>query len=155
MLCHVEDWLGLNKLPLETAQFGGTVANTGVEQAYSDKGTNGSGEAVETSTLIYCSGVPTRRSKVLHGPSLPSLYSISSHQHTAQWSHFKEPSGKPTSIDWQESRWPGMESHMRVRGQRKVPASRLWSNASWPRSLHWYLAGIKASSCKRNMIVIF
>lgn len=32
-----------------------------------------SGEAVDTSTLTSCSGVPTRRKKVLHGPSFPSL----------------------------------------------------------------------------------
>lgn len=49
------------------------MANTDVEQAYSDKATIDSGEAVETRTLMYCSGVPTRISKVLHGPSLPSL----------------------------------------------------------------------------------
>jgi hypothetical protein len=32
-----------------------------------------SGEAVETRTRRYCAGSPTRRSKVDHGPSLPSL----------------------------------------------------------------------------------
>jgi hypothetical protein len=33
------------------------------------------GDAVEASTLKYCSGVlPTRMSNVLHGPSLPSLF---------------------------------------------------------------------------------
>lgn len=72
--CQVDDVFESNKLPLETAQLEGTVVNTEVEQAYSDKGTSETGEAVETSTLTSCSDEPTRRSKVLHGPSFPSLH---------------------------------------------------------------------------------
>ena len=69
----MDDLLRLNKSPLETAQFAGTVVKAAVEQPKSDKTTIDSGEAVDTSTLTACSGVPTRRKKELHGPSLPSL----------------------------------------------------------------------------------
>jgi hypothetical protein len=78
-LSQLEDALILNKLPLDTAQSDGTVANTDVEQAYADKGTIEIGEAVEIRTLMSCSGVPTRISNVLHGPSFPSLRAMSTH----------------------------------------------------------------------------
>jgi len=78
---QLEDLFRSNKLPRETAQSGGTVAKTDGEQPNSDTGTRDSGEAVDTSTRMYCSGVPTLRSNVLHGPSLPSLRSAVSLQH--------------------------------------------------------------------------
>ena len=70
---HVEDSFASNRLPRETAQSFGTSSKTDVEQPTSENTTIDCGEAVDTRTLTSCSGVPTRRKKVLHGPSLPSL----------------------------------------------------------------------------------
>ena len=95
---QLEDLLTLNKLPLDTAQSGGTEPNTAIVHASSAKGTSVSGEAVETSTLRYCSGSPTRTSKVLHGPSFPSLQSLS-----AIISHQSTPRGLTTNIGSQGS----------------------------------------------------
>jgi hypothetical protein len=55
------------------AQSGGTVSKTDEEHADSERGMMACGDAVDTSTRMYCSGRPTRRWKVLHEPSLPSL----------------------------------------------------------------------------------
>lgn len=73
MELQLEESLELNRLPLEEAQSDGASANTVSEQPYSDNTTIDSGEAVDTNTRTYCSGVPTRRKKLLQGPSLPSL----------------------------------------------------------------------------------
>lgn len=71
---QLEDLFESKRSPLEDAQFDGALAKTESEQPYSDSTTIDSGDAVDTKTLTYCSGVPTRRKKLLHGPSLPSLY---------------------------------------------------------------------------------
>lgn len=57
--------MGLNNLPLDTAQSGGTVSNAAEVQPYSESTTNDSGEAVDTRTLTFCSELPTRRSTAL------------------------------------------------------------------------------------------
>lgn len=71
---QLEDLFKLNNEPLDLAQLEGTLSKTSSEQPRSDSTTMVCGEAVETSTLTCCSGCPTRMSKVLHGPSLPSLH---------------------------------------------------------------------------------
>lgn len=70
---QLDESLELNRLPLEEAQSDGASGKTESEQPYSDNTTIDSGEAVDTSTRTYCSGVPARMKKLLQGPSMPSL----------------------------------------------------------------------------------
>lgn len=71
---QVDDLLGVNMLPLDTAQSEGIFSKTSLEQPYSDRTTKVSGAAVETSTRASCPGLPTRTLKLLQGPSFPSLH---------------------------------------------------------------------------------
>jgi len=97
MELQLEESLELNRLPLEEAQSDGASANTVSEQPYSDNTTIDSGDAVDTNTRTYCSGVPTRRKKVLQGPSLPSLRG---HQQIAQL--LSDFGREFTSIGWEK-----------------------------------------------------
>lgn len=117
--CQLELLLSWKRLPLETAQSGGIVSNTALEQPESENATIASGDAVETRTLRYCSGVPTRMSKLLHGPSLPSLGAVSRRR------AIKVEQGGITSIDWQESPKPSAPSHQLKMASPELPNSTL------------------------------